>query len=170
PDWTATVRSTFRIRNADVAFLVEARKGGKIFSATNLWGSRAGTLESTVLDRETGKLIPGIDSITGAANATTVSVEDYFHALGGIHEPWVYDASYAKLRELRISYETGLTRIPVLAAQTLRISLVGRNLWTWAKAPNIDPETALSAGTFQGFEMGQLPSSRSLGLQLSITP
>ena len=32
------------------------------------------------------------------------------------------------------------------------------------------PETALSAGSLQGIEMGQLPSARSFGLQLSIAP
>jgi hypothetical protein len=40
----------------------------------------------------------------------------------------------------------------------------------WTKAPNIDPETALSASSFQGFELGQLPTTRSLGFQISITP
>jgi hypothetical protein len=40
----------------------------------------------------------------------------------------------------------------------------------WAKAPNIDPETALSSTAVQGIEMGQLPTVRSIGLQISLTP
>ena len=39
-----------------------------------------------------------------------------------------------------------------------------------SNAPNIDPETAFSAGNQQGLEMGQLPSTRSLGFQISVTP
>jgi hypothetical protein len=50
------------------------------------------------------------------------------------------------------------------------MAVIGRNLAMWAKAPNIDPETALSASSFQGIEMGQLPTTRSIGLQVSITP
>jgi hypothetical protein len=108
--------------------------------------------------------------VTGAPNSTTVSAEDYFHALGAIHEPWVYDASYVKLRESRLTYETVVRDVPALSGQTVRLSLIGRNLLTWAKAPNIDPETALSGAGFQGFEMGQLPTTRSIGLQLTVTP
>jgi hypothetical protein len=49
-------------------------------------------------------------------------------------------------------------------------ALVGRNLALWAKAPNIDPETAFSTQNEQGIEMGQLPSTRSVGFQISVTP
>jgi hypothetical protein len=50
------------------------------------------------------------------------------------------------------------------------MALIGRNLAMWTKAANIDPETALSVSSFQGIEMGQLPTARSVGFQLSITP
>ena len=87
-----------------------------------------------------------------------------------IHEPWIYDASYAKLRETRVTIERQLTFLPVLRDATGRLSIIGRNLATWAKAPNIDPETALASGVFQGFEMGQLPGTRSVGIAISVTP
>jgi TonB-dependent SusC/RagA subfamily outer membrane receptor len=170
PDWTMSVQNRLRIRGAELMLLVEARMGGEIFSATNLWGSYAGTLESTLEGRDTSLVIAGVDSLSGAANATEVSAEDYFHALGGIHEAWVFDASFMKLREARLTYELPLTFLRGFRDQTVRVSLVGRNLLAWAKAPNIDPETALSVGVFQGFEMGQLPTTRSIGVQLSITP
>jgi hypothetical protein len=50
------------------------------------------------------------------------------------------------------------------------VSLVGRILALWAKVPNIDPETAFSTSTFQGLELGQLPSARTFGIQLTLTP
>jgi hypothetical protein len=99
-----------------------------------------------------------------------VSAEDYFHSLAAIHEAWVYDASYAKLRQASLTYELPLRSVPGFREQTARFSVIGRNLVTWAKAPNIDPENALSVGVFQGFEMGQLPTTRSIGFQLTITP
>lgn len=170
PDWTTSVSSRIRVGQAQLSMLVDARFGGELFSATNLWGSYAGTLTSTVAWRDSGLVVAGLDSVSRAANTTKVSAEDYYHALAGITEPWVYDATYAKLREVRLSYDLRLGFVPGLIDQTARISLVARNLATWAKAPNIDPENAMSAGVFQGFEMGQLPSARSVGMQISIAP
>lgn len=177
PDWTASLGSNARLMGVELSFLLDVRMGGKIFSAANMWGSFAGTLESTLIgDRAVGAApgdsltIPGIDSTTGAANTTRVSAEQYFHALGAISEPWVYDASYTKLREARLTYELPARFLPGFREHALRVSVVGRNLFTWAKAPNIDPETTLSSGGFAGFEMGQLPSARSVGIQVSIAP
>jgi len=170
PDWTGSLQSRLRYAGAELFVLLDVRMGGKIFSATNMWGSYAGTLESTVAGREDSLLIAGTDSVTGAANATRVSPEDYFHALGAIHEPWVYDASYTKLREARVSYELPTRFLPGFREHSLRVSLIGRNLITWTKVPNVDPETALSVGVFQGFEMGQLPGVRNVGFQLTIAP
>jgi hypothetical protein len=177
PDWTATLRSTMRFAGAELSVLVDARRGGKMFSATNRWGSSAGTLASTLIgDRAEGATaadsltVAGVDSVTGLANAVKVSAEQYFHALAGVTEPWVYDASFTRVREARLSYEVATRFLPGFREHRLRASLVGRNLFTWSSAPNIGPESTLSTGTFQGFEMGQLPGVRMLGIQVTIAP
>jgi hypothetical protein len=90
--------------------------------------------------------------------------------LAAIQERWLYDASVVKLRDLRLTVALPLRMLPVFSAQSFRATLIGRNLAMWTRVPNIDPETALSASSFQGVEMGQLPTARSIGLQLSITP
>jgi hypothetical protein len=166
-----------RFMGAELSLLFDARLGGKIFSATNMWGSYSGALESTLVgDRAPGAAvgdsltIAGVDSVSGSANTTRVSAEQYFHALAAISEPWVYDASYTKLREARLSYAIPTRFLPGFREHILSVSLIGRNLFTWSDAPNIDPETTLSAGTFSGFEMGQLPGARSIGLQVTISP
>ncbi|MGH7676917.1 MAG: hypothetical protein ACRENU_00540, partial [Gemmatimonadaceae bacterium] len=170
PKWMTTLRSLTRVGPTEISFLVDARRGGQVFSATNLWGSYAGTLESTLEGREAGFRIAGLDSVTGAANQDTVSAEDYFHALGAIHEAWVFDASYWKLREVRVSYAIPLRAVSWLSDYVVRASFVGRNVIASAKAPNIASETALSTSGFRGFEMGQLPDTRSLGFLISVAP
>jgi hypothetical protein len=75
-----------------------------------------------------------------------------------------------KLREVRASLTLPLQFINVLRVQSLRASLIGRNLALWTNAPNIDPESVLGASTFRGAEMGQLPTVKSLGFQFSLTP
>jgi hypothetical protein len=170
PDWSVSLTSQFRLGAVELDVLFDARMGGEVFSATNRWGSYAGSLESTLRGRESGMVVAGVDSVTGTANADSVSTQDYFHALGGIVEPWVFDASFWKLREARLTYALPLRFVPGFREHTFRASLVGRNLLAGARAPNIDPETALSTGVFRGFEMGQLPGTRSVGMRFSITP
>jgi hypothetical protein len=140
-----------------------------MFSTTNRAGAFAGTLAETAVRPDTGLLITGIDVATGQANAVHVTTEDYYHALGAIGERWVYDASFVKLREARASFALPLHSIG-LQAQTLRIAVIGRNLALWTDVPNIDPEFVLSTAPSRGLEMGQLPGSRSVGVQISLTP
>jgi len=170
PDWTGSLSSTVRYWNFELAGLLDIHRGGRVFSATNLWGMSSGTFQETEFRPDTGIVIAGIDAATVKANTQHVSTEDYYHALRGIAEPWVYDAGFIKLRDLRLTFALPLRSLPVMTAQSVRISLIGRNLALWTSVPNVDPETALSAGSLQGIEMGQLPSARSVGLQVTIAP
>jgi TonB-dependent SusC/RagA subfamily outer membrane receptor len=170
PSWTGGLSNTIHVWWFDISALLSARMGGKIFSATNFWGMTSGSFDATVFRPDSGLLIAGIDAATGGANTVHVSTEDYYHALRAIAERWVYDASVLKLQEARISATFPLRAVPGFRAQSVRTTLIGRNLFMWAKAPNIDPETAVSTWGIQGFELGQLPTTKSLGLQVTITP
>jgi hypothetical protein len=99
-----------------------------------------------------------------------VRTEDYYHSLYQIQERWIYDASFVKLREARIGFDLPRTVTNPMRVSNARLSIVGRNLYLWAKAPNIDPEAAFSSSNLQGIEMGQLPSARSIGFQVTLTP
>ena len=48
------------------------------------------------------------------------------------------------------------------------ISLVGRNLYLWSEARHIDPETAQEGTNVQGFETGQMPTPRSIGINFTV--
>ena len=170
PNWTGSLSSTVRYWNLELYGLLDIHRGGSLFSATNLWGMSSGTFQETSVRPDSGIVIAGIDATTGKANTQHVTTEAYYHALRGIAEPWVYDAGFVKLRDVRLTFSLPLRAMPVMTAQSVRVSLIGRNLALWTNVPNVDPETALSAGSIQGIEMGQLPSARSFGLQLSIAP
>jgi TonB-dependent SusC/RagA subfamily outer membrane receptor len=170
PNWTGSLSSTVRYWNLELSGLLDIHRGGSLFSATNLWGMTSGTFQETAFRPDTGIVVAGIDAATGKADTTHVTTEAYYHALRGIGEPWVYDAGFVKLRDLRLTLALPLRSMPVMTAQSVRVSIIGRNLALWTNVPNVDPETALSAGSLQGIEMGQLPSTRSFGIQLSIVP
>jgi TonB-linked SusC/RagA family outer membrane protein len=171
PDWTGGIDNTFHYRGVDFGFLIDTRQGGNIYSTGNMWGSYAGVLKNTEFRPDTGLLIKGIDQATGQANTVHTRTEDYYHSLYPIQEAWIYKANFVKLREARVAFQVPSRYLRTTKLSNARLSLVGRNLALWGtSAPNIDPESAFSATNQQGIEMGQMPTARSIGFQLSVTP
>jgi hypothetical protein len=115
-------------------------------------------------------VVRGIDEETGTANTTNVTSEQYFQSLYRLHEAFVYDASFLKLRELRVGYDLPQSILGRARVRSANISLVGRNLLLRSKVPNIDPETALSTGNVQGLEFATIPTARSFGFNITFTP
>jgi TonB-linked SusC/RagA family outer membrane protein len=171
PTWTGGFINTFRYKGFDLSGQIDARIGGQLYSATNSWGLYAGILKETLQGREDSVTVTGVLA-NGTEVTRKVSAENYWHGLGynSCDRTSVVDASYVKLRELRLGWAIPQSLLRGLSSYRMNVALVGRNLWMHANAPNIDPETAFSAGNQQGLEMGQLPSTRSLGFQLSVTP
>lgn len=109
----------------------------------------------------------GDPSSVPVTNQTYVDAETWaaWH-YDGPAEQNIFDASYVKLREVRLSY-TLPNRItgPI---QNLAISAFARNLATWATdIEHIDPENTTSSGNVQGLEGGALPSLRHYGIGLN---
>jgi outer membrane receptor protein involved in Fe transport len=171
PKWTGGFINTFRWKGFDLTGQIDARIGGQLYSATNSWGIYAGILASTLPGREDSISVSGVLA-NGTPVTRKVSAENYYHGLGynSGDRTSVVDASYVKLRELRLGWAVPQALLSNFGGYRMNVALVGRNLATHANAPNIDPETAFSAGNQQGLEMGQLPSTRSLGFQISVTP
>jgi TonB-linked SusC/RagA family outer membrane protein len=171
PDWTGGIDNTFHYRGVDFGFLIDTRVGGNIYSTGNMWGSYSGVLKNTEFRPDSGLLIKGIDQATGKPNTIHVRTEEYYHSLYPIQEAWIYKANFVKLREARIAFQIPERLLRSTRLGNARLSLVGRNLALWGtKVPNIDPESAFSSTNLQGIEMGQMPTARSIGFQLSVTP
>ncbi len=176
PTWTGGWGNELSYRRFSLSFLFDIRRGGKIVSLTNYLGDYAGTLESSLRGREIdwnnpGIVVKGIDVRTGLPNTTVVTTEQYMQGLFPTIGPYIYDGSYVKLRELRVSYDLpSVWTSKVLKAQSASISITGRNLVTWKKIPNVDPEFAYSSRNDQGMEY-MIPSNpRSIGFNLRIVP
>jgi hypothetical protein len=131
-------------------------------------------LEATLRGRAIDNCDPGIivDGVfaDGTQN-TSVSVcpESFFGRNYGIQESGIHDATYVKLRELRLGFELPGEWVSWSGFTSANFALIGRNLALWTpNMPNIDPETAFDASNKQGFESGQFPSARSFGFALSL--
>jgi hypothetical protein len=131
-----------------------------------------------------GVLVTGTETITRpdgskferatgfAANQTELSAREWHtsYTLGRrLIEGVIYDASFVKLREVRLGYTLPNRILRKSSLRDLNLTLVGRNLALWAKAPHIDPETSSNVGgtVIPGVESVALPSTRSWGLNLS---
>ncbi|HEX7240850.1 MAG TPA: TonB-dependent receptor, partial [Longimicrobiaceae bacterium] len=184
PDWTGGLSNTFRYKGLSLSALVDTKQGGSVFSVTNMFGMYAGVLEESLEGRCTdnqtrplpypcsqhGYLVPNSVDANGNANTKRVNpqvMQDYVFQL---HEAWIYDASFVKLREVRLGYNVPGSLTRRVGVSGLNVSLVGRNLALWTDTPHIDPETSFDASNVQGLEFGQLPGARSIGFNISVTP
>jgi TonB-linked SusC/RagA family outer membrane protein len=175
PDWTGGLLNRFSYRNVDLSVLFDMQQGGDVFSVTNYFGNYAGVLTSSLEGRENdlcdpGVLVDGIRQSDGQPNTTRICPETYFGGLYGNHESAIFDASYVKLRELKVGYTLPQAFMSRIGFSSANVAVVGRNLFLWSDTPHIDPETAFSAGNVQGIEFGQFPSARSVGFTVTVRP
>jgi TonB-linked SusC/RagA family outer membrane protein len=180
PDWTGGLRNRFRFGPLSAHVLIDGQKGGSVYSMTNRYGQRSGVLIETLQGREEGRtpdeggglIVPGVRVVAGdtVPNDVVVDAQDYWRGLGGITEAHVYDATYVKLREIRVGFQVPAAWTARMRIAAAEIAFVGRNLALWADAPHIDPETAFNAGNVQGFEYAQIPTARTFGFSIALTP
>ncbi len=176
PDITGSFTNDLSYGPLHLHTLIDFRMGGLVYSESNRWGTYSGILASTVGTNENGvdvrqSVSDGggipVEGVTldGAPNTTYVDAQRYFENLRHFHEEFVYDASFVKLREISLGYDLPES----LPGDGGTVSLFVRNAATlYQNAPNIDPETALTNETIRGFENGQNPSVRSVGLRLQL--
>ncbi|HEX7119386.1 MAG TPA: SusC/RagA family TonB-linked outer membrane protein [Longimicrobiales bacterium] len=180
PDWVGSLRNRFTFRGLELAFQLDTRQGGVLYSMTNRYGRRSGVLIETLVGREDSAtqrtyVVPGVKVVDGdtVPNDIPVMAQEYHRALGagdGIAEAFTYDASFVKLREVSLTFDVPARVTDLLRVSDLRVGVVGRNLFLWSDVPHVDPETAFSTGNLQGYEYSQFPSARSFGFNVSVTP
>ncbi len=109
----------------------------------------------------------------GKQNNIYMNPFDYWHQFADwtneIHEPFVYDASFVKLREISITYDIRAKFINKLKLNRASISLVGQNLWLiYSNVPNVDPESFHTNGNGQGYELYAYPTRRNFGFNIKL--
>jgi hypothetical protein len=108
----------------------------------------------------------------GKKNEAILPAQRYYKAVysSSLNESSVYDASFIKLREVKLGYALPQELIHKWGLQGVNVTVTARNLWYIdKKVPNIDPETAFNTGNGQGLETLQIPTVRSLGVNLKVT-
>jgi TonB-linked SusC/RagA family outer membrane protein len=165
PDWTAGLTNTLNWKGLTTSVLVDVRMGGDVFSLTEANLTGAGYSEATLEGRD-GFVVDGVMASDGSENTIETTAEQYWLSLGGretpVGEPFRYDASFVRIREVVIGYAWELQN-PVV--QSIELSLYGRNLGFLYNASKImDPGMSLAVGNYQGVDGFNVPTSRTFGI------
>ena len=179
PKFTGGMLNTFNFKGFTLTALLDARIGGDVYDEGTGTGRWTGQYAETALGREEGVIGKGVRKITAADGSVTYTPNDIiltanqmyaYNNPRNYHEAAIFDASYVKLRELSLGYNIPGALVKRLHMQSAKLSLVGRNVWMIFKnTPHVDPEFDSKGGNAQGFGYGELPSSRSLGMNLSLS-
>jgi TonB-linked SusC/RagA family outer membrane protein len=188
PDWLMGINNSFRYKAFNFSFLFDIRKGGEVYSHTQTVGREGGTISETLEGRADGydlskagngvigegvvATYDGDGNLTGfKENDVKLSAREWHTTITlgrRVVEPMIYDASFVKLREVKLGVTLPKRWLKNARIQNANISLVGRNLALWTKVPHIDPETSSTSGgtVIPGVESVALPSTRSWGVNL----
>lgn len=196
-DFTLGFSNRFSYKGFSLNILFDMKWGADIYSMTALFSHLNGTSEETLEGRKewyeseelrksqnilpenwtptggyVGKGVKNTgteDSPNYVPNDVPVNPQSYWaNIYENTPEPYVYDASYIKLRELTLSYKIPSKLLKKLAVVDASVSIFARNLWTvYSNLKNIDPESNYNNGNGQGFEYGSLPSRRTYGIGLN---
>ncbi|MBB6328695.1 TonB-linked SusC/RagA family outer membrane protein [Algoriphagus iocasae] len=181
PTATGGFTNTFRYKNFDLTAFIEFQAGGQFYSVTKMFNAYSGLGKETAGLNDKGSPLRDpvedgggvrVDGALEDGTPTTVYVDayDYFSGMFGLHENWIYDASYVKLREIRLGYSLPAKLVNKTPFHTLNVAFIAKNLWLiHTNVPGLDPsEFGSGANGYAYFESGQLPGVRSLGFNVRI--
>jgi len=175
-DWKAGVLNEFSYRSFRFSVLIDGQKGGDMYSQTNHKNNTLGKTKVTLPGRDEGVLGQGVvfNPTTGKYDPNTVraaasSYYDNYYQISNA-ETNIFDASFIKIREIRIEYGLPESFISKLKLRQASVAIYGRELFNFTKFPGFDPEGGnLNSGTVTpGVELTQFPSTRNIGVNLTI--
>jgi hypothetical protein len=166
--------NTFTYKNLSLYMFVDAKFGADIYSETNATAYKNGKHKATLFGRDGGFVAEGLNQ-AGGPNTVMVNPENlssYYNQIGSITEQFMYDASFAKLREVALRYRFSNGILDKIGMTNASISLVARNLVTIYKdkdLENVDPESNIASNNQQGIERMGYPTTRNYGITLKFS-
>jgi len=179
PDFTMGFMNNFSWKGFTLSTTIDWRSGGIIKSATVESLMVGGLVEETLLNREgtfidrAGVLL-NADGTVRENDVPVQSAQSYWTGLdnNSVTEPFLFDASFVKLRELALFYSLPSSLLSRTFISSAQVGIEGRNLaLLWSRIPHIDPEANLFGAGSDGFgvERATVPSTRSVGFNVRLS-
>jgi len=177
PDFTIGIGNTFRYNHLSLDFLLDIRKGGDIFNATEHYLTTRG-LSMRTLDRDQPRVIQGVlrDGRENGANPTPnnivviPSVQTAYYTNMSEELFIEKNINWLRLRDVTVRYE-----IPgrLLGARTASVYLTGTDLFLLTNYSGLDPivngNTAAVGGSGAvGIDFGNFPMPRGVNFGISV--
>jgi TonB-linked SusC/RagA family outer membrane protein len=173
------ITNSFDYKGLGLSFLVDARIGGEIFSATHVALQASGAGKVTAPDGlRNSFVVPGVISNgTGGyvANSKQVTPQEYWLAVAtannlGITEANIYDATNVRLRNVQLSYTLPRKLLANSPIKNAKFGVSANNVWLIKSHMNgIDPESVYATNSnATGFENAGLPTMRTFLINLAL--
>ncbi|MEM6895568.1 MAG: SusC/RagA family TonB-linked outer membrane protein [Bacteroidota bacterium] len=158
PDFIMGFRNTFTYKNLRLYTLIDMQIGGDVYNYTRqflYFNDRHADLDTFGAAGQPSSYANASSTIYNGAAPI-----DYF----------VEDASFAKLREVSITYTMdGDVLGPKIPIDNIQFTLSGRNLYTWTDYTGYDPEVALSGSPIFKLDEFSFPNFRTFAASIQVT-
>jgi hypothetical protein len=180
PDFTLGLSNTLRYKRFTLDFLVDFRKGGDVFNATEHYLTTRG-LSTRTLDRDQPRIIPGVlrDGRENSDNPTinTIVVVPSAQPLYYINmseELFIEkDINWMRLRDVQLTYTLPDRVLRLLHARTGSVFIRGTDLLILTNYTGLDPivngnSAAVGGSSATGIDFGNFPMPRGFSTGLRV--
>lgn len=158
PDFNASFTSNFRYKGFSAYALLDWVQGGNIYNATRQWPFFEN--RDRLVDQSNKPPVDcaGTSDPVHCPYSTGKKPIEYYQALyNGINpvDFFVESGTYVKIKELNVSYTLSRNQLQALrlGLSSLRVGVIGRNLFTFTKYSGYDPEVAGLSGDPYSFRI-----------------
>ncbi len=183
PDFEINFMTTVRYKNFSLYAQVDWRQGGVIASGETRLSRVYGTAQETADGRYEDFVYPNAVKGTYVEDELVIEGENdihfserlysnYWSKMDKIWENNVFDASFVRLREVRLNYDIPRNLLSKCHIGSASLYLIGRNLWLiHSGLPNFDPEMSIGTGNAQGLTSNEMtyPQVRNIGFGIELT-
>jgi TonB-linked SusC/RagA family outer membrane protein len=145
PDFRVSVAQNFQWRRVTAYALLDASIGQRIWNQGFHWAHLDFLSEDVDQYGKSVETAKPLGYYWRAGPPTAAGLGGFYHILAPTNYT-VEDASYAKLRELLVSYHVG----PISGVGDWEVSVIGRNLFTLTGYRGFDPEVGIPGGNAGG--------------------
>jgi TonB-linked SusC/RagA family outer membrane protein len=175
PNFTVGISNTLKYKRASLDFLVDVRRGGDVFNATQHYLTQRG-LSTLTLDRDTPRVIAGVlrdgkeNSPTPTVNNIVVvpSVQPLYYQNMSEELFIEKNINWVRLRDVTLSYG-----LPDRYLNGARLFVTATDLALWTNYSGLDPivngNTAAVGGSgAAGIDYGNFPMPRGLNVGVKV--
>ena len=171
PKFIAGLRNSLTYKALTLSFLMDVKYKFDLFNGTRAQLAQTGTALETEV-RGQPRIFDGVKRTEGTPNDITVNPgRNWYNSTVGINSLYMEDGTWARLRELNLTYTLPIRFIKRFGLQATEVGFTGRNLLLLTRYTGADPDANARGGASNGYgiDFHNTPGTRSYGFSLRLT-